>query len=70
MLPTESERSSPSTKKKDDQEEEFRAAIQYLMMDEKFFKENDESLKKCALKKLMAALESLAWLHNCDKIQS
>ena len=49
-----------------EQDIEFRAIIQYLMIDKNFFKQNDY---KPALKNLVIALESLAWMHNCNSIQ-
>ena len=50
-------------------EVEMRAVIQYLMMDEEFFRMNKKDWKE-ALKHLVKGMEALAWLHNCKMLQS
>ena len=50
-------------------EVEMRAVVQYIMMDEEFFQMNKKDWK-VALKRLVQAMEAIAWLHNCQMLQS
>lgn len=48
-------------------DEEFRAIIQYILMDRNYVEKHDNVEK--VIGKLIDALGTLAWLHNCTKMQ-